>query len=305
MLDSVIGQTRLKREIEIAIRAAQFRQEPLGHILLTGIGGLGKTHLLNAICKELKAHLTLTQGKRLSSSNQVKEFFLNGKEKSGNKSSFFVIDEIHEMSMTAQEELYYPLDNGTIVTLDEPINLGNFTLAGATTDPHELNSKSLINRFDHVWELEVLNIQELMIIIANYFKKELISFSQMAIETIANRSKGLPRLALGYAARVRDRVQCYGRKVVFKDDVLETFISLNINEIGLDKNQQKYLTILSGSDKPLGIESIAGRLDLPLDQVKLMIEPYLRQIGLIISSTQGRELTDSGIEYVKDVIVSS
>ena len=298
MLKDVIGQQKLKNEIMIAIKAAKFRKEPLGHIFLTGVGGLGKTFLLNAICDEIKSHLIITQGKRLSSIKAVKEFFLNGKESAGETPVFYVIDEIHEMTISAQEELYYPMDKGVILTTSDPISLGEFTLAGATTDPHELNGKSLINRFDHVWELQELTTADLMVIVASYFEKEKMLCGFNGVLEIANRCKGLPRLALCYAARARDRAQCNDRHVVTKEDVLEVFKSLEIDKIGLDKNQKEYLTILNKYGKPLGIESISGRLDLPLEQVKYMIEPYLRQKGMVTSSTQGREITTKGVEHI-------
>ena len=56
------GQEDIKRNLSIAIKAANQRGEPLDHILLYGPPGLGKTTLANIISSEMSAKIKTTSG---------------------------------------------------------------------------------------------------------------------------------------------------------------------------------------------------------------------------------------------------
>ena len=45
MLKQYIGQSSIKNNLEVFIKAAKLREEPLDHVLLFGPPGLGKTTL--------------------------------------------------------------------------------------------------------------------------------------------------------------------------------------------------------------------------------------------------------------------
>ena len=48
-LEEYVGQSEVKENIDIFIKAAKLRNEPLDHVLLYGPPGLGKTTLANII----------------------------------------------------------------------------------------------------------------------------------------------------------------------------------------------------------------------------------------------------------------
>jgi len=300
MLEEIIGQTDLKRSFEIAAVAARRRNEVLEHLLLCAIGGIGKTYALNAFCRELGYYKAVTQGNRLTIA-KVKSFLVENclAAKQRGIPAFLIIDEIHEMSPEAQDELFYPMDHGTILTLEQPVKLWPFCLAGATTDPHELDGKSLIDRFVHTWEMKDLTVGELMTIVSNFLRESGLVAQWAPMQMIAERSKGSPRLAKKYVRRARDFAQYEGRTEVTSQHVERMFSELGIDDFGLDGIQRRYLTILYESGKPVGKEALASMLgEMRPEQLTRMVEPFLWKSGFITSTNRGRSLTDKGFKHL-------
>jgi Holliday junction DNA helicase RuvB len=75
---------------------------------------------------------------------------------------------------------------------------------------------------------------------------------------------------------------------------------LDVDAIGLDQMDRKYLTIIAESFNggPVGIETIAAALSEPRDAIEDIIEPYLIQKGFVQRTPRGRVLTPHAFRHL-------
>ena len=61
-LDDFIGQEKIAEQIDVLIKAAQLRGDPLGHCLFSGPPGLGKTTLSYILSEAMGTRIVVTSG---------------------------------------------------------------------------------------------------------------------------------------------------------------------------------------------------------------------------------------------------
>ncbi|MDB0011562.1 Holliday junction branch migration DNA helicase RuvB, partial [Crocinitomicaceae bacterium] len=136
MLDDFSGQPSVVENLDIFVRAAKLREEPLDHVLLHGPPGLGKTTLANIIANELGVGFKVTSGPVLDKAGDLAGLLTNL-----NPGDVLFIDEIHRLSPVIEEYLYSAMEDYVIdIIIDSgpnartvQISLNPFTLIGATT----------------------------------------------------------------------------------------------------------------------------------------------------------------------------
>ena len=106
LLNEYIGQTQVKDNLSIFIKAAAARHEALDHVLLFGPPGLGKTTLANIIANELNVNIRVTSGPAIERQGDLAAILTN----LGDNDVLF-IDEIHRLSKTVEEILYSAMED--------------------------------------------------------------------------------------------------------------------------------------------------------------------------------------------------
>ena len=104
-IDEMIGQREVMEVLKIAIDAANKREDPLGHILLDGPPGLGKTTFAVCIPQELGVHVEMASGPSLKAPKEILPYLTNLQRR-----SVLFIDEIHRLPKPVEEFLYTAME---------------------------------------------------------------------------------------------------------------------------------------------------------------------------------------------------
>jgi Holliday junction DNA helicase RuvB len=301
-MSEMIGQRDVFARLEISIRAAQKRKEPLGHILFDGPPGLGKTTFATCIPRELGVNVQITNGAILKAPKDIVPYLTNAAE-----GSVLFIDEIHRMQKTVEEFLYPVMEDFRIdLVLGEGVNARTlniqskpFTLIGATTRTG-LISAPLRDRFQMREHLDFYTVEELASIVRRNAAKLNIKIDDSAADEIAFRSRGTPRLANNRLRWVRDYADAKANGAITLPVAMDALEMQGIDKLGLDLQDRKFLeTVLRVfGGGPVGIESVAHTLNLAPDTLIDEVEPFLLRSELLIRTPRGRCLTEKGIRHL-------
>ena len=300
--DDFAGQTKVVENLKIFVQAALLRGEALDHILLHGPPGLGKTTLANIIANELDVTMHYVSGPSLEKPGELAGILTNLGER-----DVLFIDEIHRLKAIVEEYLYSAMEDYKIdIVIDKgpaarsvSIGLKPFTLIGATTRSGLLTNP-LLSRFGIKLHLEYYDPEILGLIIKRSAKILSVQIYDDAVNEIARRSRGTPRIANALLRRVRDFAQIKGNGTIDIEITKYALKALNIDKNGLDEIDNKILRIIieKFSGGPVGIKNIATSLGEDPKTIEDVYEPFLIKEGYIKRTSQGRMATDRAYKHL-------
>jgi holliday junction DNA helicase RuvB len=301
-MEDMVGQREVYERLKIAVDAALIRGEPLGHILLDGPPGLGKTTFAMCIPKALNAPLQIASGAALTAPKDLLPYLSNAEE-----GSILFIDEIHRLPKAVEEFMYPAMEDFRIdITLGEGVSartvnmsLRPFTIIGATTRTGLL-SAPLRDRFQVREHLEFYSLEELTEIVRRNAIKLRIETADDAARQIASCSRGTPRVANNRLRWVRDYATSRAGGKITVDIARTALEMLGVDYLGLDNQDRKYLeTILRVfHGGPVGVEAVAHTMNTATDTLTDEVEPFLLRAELVVRTPRGRKLTAAGYAHL-------
>lgn len=294
-LDEFIGQPKVKQQLNLLLRAAALQNRSPDHILLAGPPGLGKTTLAMIVANEIGSGLRMTSGPTIQHAGDLAAVL-----SSLSAGEVLFIDEIHRMARPAEELLYMAMEDFRVDVMvgkgvgasSISLELEPFTLVGATTRSGMLPSP-LRDRFGFTANLEFYETDELRLVLTRAVEKLRLLASAGAVELIASRSRGTPRIANRLLRRVRDFALVEGADSIGEKLAASALEVYEVDSLGLDRLDKQVLLALiqKFEGRPVGLSTLAVALGEEPETIESVVEPYLLREGLIERTPKGRQAT--------------
>jgi Holliday junction DNA helicase RuvB len=294
-LSDFIGQSKVKQQLDLLLKAAALQKRSPDHILLAGPPGLGKTTLAMIVSNEIGSGLRMTSGPTIQHAGDLAAVL-----SSLSAGEVLFIDEIHRMARPAEELLYMAMEDFRVDVMvgkgpgasSISLELEPFTLVGATTRSGMLPNP-LRDRFGYTANLEFYVSDELQMVLERAARKLELDAEEAAISLIASRSRGTPRIANRLLRRVRDYALVEKSKMISQDLAAAALDLYEVDSLGLDRlDKQVLLTLIQKFEgRPVGLSTLAIALGEEPDTIESVVEPYLLREGLIERTPKGRQAT--------------
>ena len=302
LLSDLIGQDRVRENLQILVDAARRRGEALDHVLFYGPPGLGKTTLSHILANEMGVNIKITAGPVIERAGDLAAILTNLRA-----GDILFIDEVHRLGRSVEEVLYPAMEDFAldIVIGKGPsarsirLQLPRFTVIGATTRLALLTAP-LRARFGAVFRLDFYDQAAMEAIVDRAARMLAVQADAQGINEIARRARGTPRVALRLLKRVRDFAQVRAQGHITREVAHAGLDLMEVDRLGLDNLDRQVLRsiIEKYGGGPVGLETIAASISEEADTIMDVVEPYLLQQGFLDRTPRGRVVTRAAYEHL-------
>jgi len=302
-LDHWLGQKRVIEQLKIALAAywndrAAGRSPSFGSVAIYGPAGVGKTSVAKVLSNELAADYKEALGSSLTTPD------LNMLLLDATDETTIFVDEVHMLNEVAQTTLFRAVEGRTLFVPNgtngryAAIPLARFNLFIGTTNIESV-LPPLMARMTHVLRMEWYTADELSLICQQRARTLRWEADAEVFAELGKRGKGTPRLALRLLSSVYRVARAEGMERMTLDHLRRAVQVEGLDELGLDQHEQAVLTTLADANgKPVRLQMLAARVGQPTRTLSEVTESFLLREGLIVRTSDGRELTERGRAYV-------
>jgi Holliday junction resolvasome RuvABC ATP-dependent DNA helicase subunit len=324
----VIGNEGAVKRLRLSCEASKRMGVPLGHMLLTGPAGAGKTMLSRCVAREMGCAFVEVNCPSLEAKDTLETLIFNGTVRLENTfggptmmkalPTIVLWDESHKMPSRLQNEALKPMLDKVYVMRDGmTIDVSQVQFSFATTNPEKM-VQPLKDRCSVSLHLNPYTVAELALILDNVPiedrvfidgqwvpKRYTISFQGLN-PRIAAVARQTPRLALQLAREYYKFLRAQPEATtpmaaldLATEATLAEFLRLSgIYWGGLTAKDFRYLYLLSESKAPVGVKTLASQMRVPDQELIENVEPLLCHYGFVKLGKSGRELTMQGKQFV-------
>ncbi|GAA1630601.1 Holliday junction branch migration DNA helicase RuvB [Georgenia ruanii] len=301
-LADFVGQPVVRDQLSLVLDAANARNTPPDHVLLSGPPGLGKTTLAMIIAAEVDGALRMTSGPAIQHAGDLAAILSSLQER-----DVLFIDEIHRLARPAEEMLYLAMEDYRVDVVvgkgpgatSIPLSLPPFTVVGATTRAGLLPAP-LRDRFGFTGHLEFYSPAELEQVLRRSAGLLGVELRGDAAAELASRSRGTPRIANRLLRRVQDFAQVRGTGVLDLAAAHGALDVFEVDRLGLDRLDRAVLQALCQrfGGGPVGLTTLAVTVGEEPETVETVAEPFLVREGLIVRTPRGRMATPAAYDHL-------
>lgn len=305
------GQKAVVDNLRIAVLAALKRGTQLGHVLLSGPAGVGKTTLGASVIPEELGVGACSYNCTAIDTPQAMVTVLTQVPPRG----ILFLDEIHAMAPAAREHLLTALEdryvsttigdreNESVIRVDLP----SFTIIGATTRPGRLDGPTR-TRFTHSYTLDLYTSAELAQILHWHAEQQDLKLGPDAAVMLAQASRGIARNAVNLLLTSSDTALVeHGDAVIGYDTAQATLARLGFQHLVIPSSPKeevyatdmdmRYMRYLHRHGVA-GLKTLEAVLNEDETTLETVIEPWLLQHELIVRTNSGRRLSCYGLHLM-------